>query len=40
MPFIPLHHRVRFGQRTGTDILRDGKDLMIMKESDILGVMA
>lgn len=40
MPFIPLHHRVRFGPRTGTDVLRDGKDLMIMKESDILGVMA
>jgi chaperonin GroES len=32
--------RILFGKWSGTEIKLDGKDLMIMKESDILGVMA
>lgn len=31
--------RVLFGKWSGTEIKLDGEDLMIMKESDILGVM-
>ncbi|HYM30980.1 MAG TPA: co-chaperone GroES [Candidatus Cybelea sp.] len=30
--------RVLFGKWSGTEIKLDGKDLMIMKESDLLGV--
>ena len=32
--------RVLFGKWSGTEIKVDGEDLLIMKESDILGVMA
>lgn len=32
--------RILFGKWSGTEIKLDGEDLMIMKESDILGVMA
>ena len=32
--------RILFGKWSGTEIELDGEDLMIMKESDILGVMA
>ena len=32
--------RIPFGKWSGTEIKLDGEDLMIMKESDILGVMA
>ena len=32
--------RILFGKWPGTEIKLDGEDLMIMKESDILGVMA
>jgi chaperonin GroES len=32
--------RVLFGKWSGTEIKLDGEDVMIMKESDILGVMA
>jgi chaperonin GroES len=32
--------RVLFGKWSGTEIKVDGKDLLIMKESDILGVIA
>jgi chaperonin GroES len=31
--------RILFGKWSGTEIKLDGEDLMIMKESDILGVM-
>lgn len=31
--------RILFGKWSGTDIKFDGEDLMIMKESDIFGVM-
>ena len=40
---IPLEikkgDRILFGKWSGTEIKLDGEDLMIMKESDILGVM-
>jgi chaperonin GroES len=32
--------RVLFGKWSGTEIKIDGEELMIMKESDILGIMA
>ncbi|MCZ4354548.1 co-chaperone GroES [Roseovarius aestuarii] len=32
--------RILFGKWSGTEIKLDGEDLMIMKESDILGAMA
>jgi chaperonin GroES len=32
--------RVLFGKWSGSEIKIDGEDLMIMKESDILGIMA
>jgi len=32
--------RVLFGKWSGTEIKVDGEDLLIMKESDIMGVMA
>ena len=32
--------RVLFGKWSGTEVKIDGKDLLIMKESDIMGVIA
>ena len=32
--------RILFGKWSGTEVKLDGKDLLIMKESDILGVLA
>ncbi len=32
--------RVLFGKWSGTEVTLDGEELLIMKESDILGVMA
>ncbi|MEM6679409.1 MAG: co-chaperone GroES [Pseudomonadota bacterium] len=32
--------RILFGKWSGTEVKIDGEDLIIMKESDILGVMA
>ena len=32
-------NRVLFGKWSGTEVKLDGKDLLIMKESDILGVL-
>ena len=32
--------RVLFGKWSGTEVTVDGKDLLIMKESDILGVIS
>jgi chaperonin GroES len=32
--------RVLFGKWSGTEVSVDGKDLLIMKESDILGVIS
>ena len=30
--------RILFGKRSGTEVRLDGEDLLIMKESDILGI--
>ena len=32
--------RVLFGKWSGTEVVLDGEDLLIMKESDIMGVIA
>jgi chaperonin GroES len=32
--------RILFGKWSGTEVKLDGKDLLIMKESDVLGVLA
>ena len=32
--------KILFGKWSGTEITLDGKDLLIMKESDILGIIA
>ncbi len=32
--------KILFGKWSGTEVKLDGKDLLIMKESDILGVLA
>ena len=37
---VKADDRILFGKWSGTEIKLDGEDLMIMKESDILGVMA
>ena len=38
MHFRPLHDRVLFGKWSGTEVKIDGHDYLIMKESDLLGV--
>ena len=37
---IKAGDRILFGKYAGTEVKLDGKDLLIMKESDILGVLA
>ena len=37
---VKVSDRILFGKWSGTEIKLDGEDLMIMKESDILGVVA
>ena len=41
-PLVPLDvkigDRVLFGKWSGTEVKIDGKDLLIMKESDLLGI--
>jgi chaperonin GroES len=37
---VKVGDRVLFGKWTGTEIKVDGKDLLIMKESDIMGIIA
>ena len=37
---VKVDDRVLFGKWSGTEVKLDGKDLLIMKESDILGVLA
>ena len=32
--------KVLFGKWSGTEVVLDGEDLLIMKESDIMGVIA
>jgi chaperonin GroES len=36
---IKVGNRVLFGKWSGTEVKLDGEDLLIMKESDILGVL-
>jgi chaperonin GroES len=35
---LRVGERVLFGKWSGTEVVLDGKDLLIMKESDIMGV--
>ena len=37
---VKVGDKVLFGKWSGTEVKIDGKDLLIMKESDIMGVMA
>ena len=37
-PDVKAGDRVRFGKWSGTEVKIDGEDLIIMKESDIMGV--
>ena len=37
---IKVGDRVLFGKWSGTEVKIDGRDLLIMKESDIMGVIA
>ena len=37
---VPTGDRVLFGKWSGTEVTVDGEELLIMKESDILGVMS
>jgi len=39
-PSVKKGDRVLFGKWAGTEIKLDGEDLLIMKESDILGIIA
>ena len=40
---IPIDHkvgdRVLFGKWSGTEVVLDGEDLLMMKESDVMGVL-
>jgi len=37
---VKVGDRILFGKWSGTEIKIDGKELLIMKESDILGILA
>ena len=39
-PSVKVGDRVLFGKWSGTEVTLDGKELLIMKESDILGIIA
>jgi chaperonin GroES len=39
-PDVKVGDRILFGKWSGTEVKVDGEDLIIMKESDILGVLA
>ena len=39
-PSVKAGDRVLFGKWSGTEIKIDGEDLIIMKESDVLGVLS
>ncbi|TVS04800.1 MAG: co-chaperone GroES [Rhodobacteraceae bacterium] len=39
-PSVKAGDRVLFGKWSGTEVTLDGEELLIMKESDILGVIA
>ncbi len=35
---VKAGYRILFGKWSGSEVRRDGKDLLIMKESDIMGI--
>ena len=37
-PDVKVGDRILFGKWSGTEVKLDGKDIVIMKESDILGI--
>ena len=37
---VQVGNRVLFGKWSGTEVKLDGEDLLIMKESDIMGIVA
>jgi chaperonin GroES len=39
-PWVKAGDRILFGKWSGTEVKLDGEDLLIMKESDILGIIA
>jgi len=39
-PDVQAGDKVLFGKWSGTEVVLDGEDLLIMKESDIMGVIA
>jgi chaperonin GroES len=39
-PDVKVGDRVLFGKWSGTEVKLDGQELLIMKESDIMGVIA
>ncbi|HRK43526.1 MAG TPA: co-chaperone GroES [Gemmobacter sp.] len=39
-PSVKTGDRVLFGKWSGTEVTLDGQELLIMKESDILGIIA
>ena len=39
-PSVKAGDRILFGKWSGTEVKLDGEDLLIMKESDILGIIA
>jgi chaperonin GroES len=39
-PSVKAGDRILFGKWSGTEVTLDGEELLIMKESDILGIMA
>ena len=39
-PSVSAGDRVLFGKWSGTEVTVDGEELLIMKESDILGVLS
>jgi chaperonin GroES len=39
-PSVKKGDKILFGKWSGTEITLDGKELLIMKESDILGIIA
>ena len=39
-PDVKAGDRILFGKWSGTEVKLDGEDLLIMKESDIMGVIA
>jgi chaperonin GroES len=39
-PAVKVGDRILFGKWSGTEVKIDGEDLLIMKESDVMGVIA